>query len=48
MCLIGLSYDTDDGSLKDAFSSFGDVTEGEFLYRKYIDESSLNNILNAC
>ncbi|RVW99850.1 Glycine-rich RNA-binding protein 2, mitochondrial [Vitis vinifera] len=26
----GLSYGTDDQSLKDAFSSFGDVVEGEF------------------
>ena len=28
--LLGLSYGTDDQSLKDAFSSFGDVVEGEF------------------
>lgn len=27
--LIGLSYGTDDQSLRDAFSSFGDVVEGD-------------------
>lgn len=27
--LIGLSYGTDDQSLRDAFSGFGDVVEGE-------------------
>lgn len=26
----GLSYGTDDQSLRDAFSGFGDVVEGEF------------------
>lgn len=27
--MIGLSYGTDDQSLREAFSSFGDVTDGE-------------------
>ena len=27
----GLSYSTDDQTLKDAFSGFGDVVEGEFF-----------------
>ena len=29
MVLLGLSYETDDISLKDAFSSFGEVVSGE-------------------
>lgn len=28
--LLGLSYGTDDQSLKDAFSNYGEVAEGEF------------------
>lgn len=28
--IVGLSYGVDDQSLKDAFSSYGDVVEGEF------------------
>ena len=29
MVLLGLSYETDDISLKDAFSSFGEVVSGK-------------------
>lgn len=30
VCILGLSYNTNDDSLRDAFSSFGDVTEGKY------------------
>ena len=37
----GLSYSVDDQSLKDAFTSFGDVVEGEyFLF--YFDNLALH------
>lgn len=29
MCLAGLSWSVDEKSLKDAFTSFGEVTEGK-------------------
>jgi hypothetical protein len=29
---LGLAWSTDDQSLKDAFSGFGEVTEGMFLH----------------
>lgn len=31
LCFVGLSYGTDSQSLKEAFSSFGDVIDGEIL-----------------
>lgn len=37
--LAGLSFNTDDSGLKDAFSGFGEVVEGEFyesIVVKYI------------
>lgn len=34
--LLGLSYGTDDQSLKDAFSQFGDVVDGECL-NQFVD-----------
>lgn len=34
--ILGLSYGTDDHTLKDAFSGFGDVVEGEFLCSLFV------------
>ena len=35
LCFPGLSWSVDEKSLKDAFSSFGDVTEGTSTLQSY-------------
>ncbi|MBA0817464.1 hypothetical protein Gohar_028390 [Gossypium harknessii] len=59
LCFLGLSYGTDDQTLKEAFSGFGDVTEAKIIidrdtgrsrgfgFVNFADDESASNALSA-
>lgn len=46
ICIAGLSYNTDEQSLRESFDKYGEVIDGKIIkYHDHIPYQSLNNVI---